>query len=841
MFAQDNATAVALKNGGWLVAWDDEREGSSKIYWQRFDQTGDRVNANVRIAGSAIGRNYVEPRLATDSLGRVYLAYRDQTDGLVLAVRYTAELALDYGPLLVNDTSLSSFAGPFDMAVFPDGSIVLAWENYSILGSTIARKVYSASGAVTAAAATVNIDGGSDNHWVPAVAVAPGSGFLVAWEDYRNGQADIYARRYLGNGTAVGSDFDLVSAPDDAYAQYTPSVSYSTKDHFVIGWVDLRSGQEIYLQRYNETLGLVGENTFVSSGQALVTNQDVSLRTNMSNQTIVMWSASGADNTIQSLSLDSGLAPSALPLVVNLSATGQRWSPSCTYDASGYRLAVWTEYLDEDADVAMMLFNSQGSRILSAEESVNDDQLGAHSTRPYMVPSTDWWNLVCWTDGRNDAGDIYVRSISNSGMYGSIEGRANQDAGTSLQTEPHAAVSSTRGVIVWNDGRTLGGVSGQRIFGRFCSLLGEFSETEFLVSDSTAVAVKSSPKVAMNDAGRALVVWLDHRSGIDQVYGRWLTTAGAVDGAGFMISSATTDSGAVDLRVGLDHNGMFNVIWLDAGLAEPAVKLKRYTSDKNLNGSFSYTQTVSGTTMDQMAAAFGPDGTITLLWIGVNGARRAYLTRLNADGAVATASFEVTDDPNAEPSNPSVSVCENGYTSAMWIDRRGGARLAYRQLFAADLGVIDANQPVSMAAPELMQNPMTAAHRGRAWYLWADPRAHGLNVYVSAYIYLPTDVDDPDPSILPGSFALAQNYPNPFNPTTEITFSLPAAADITLTVFNVLGQRVAVLADGAFIAGEHTVTWNGTDDRGAGVASGVYFYRLTSGDQSRTRKMMLLK
>jgi PKD repeat protein len=90
--------------------------------------------------------------------------------------------------------------------------------------------------------------------------------------------------------------------------------------------------------------------------------------------------------------------------------------------------------------------------------------------------------------------------------------------------------------------------------------------------------------------------------------------------------------------------------------------------------------------------------------------------------------------------------------------------------------------------------------------------------------------------LVPDDYGLDQNYPNPFNPTTEIAFSLPNAARVTLEVFNVVGQRVAVLADGTYGAGSHIVTWDA-----AGNSSGVYFYRLTTTEFTQTKKMMLIK
>ena len=95
--------------------------------------------------------------------------------------------------------------------------------------------------------------------------------------------------------------------------------------------------------------------------------------------------------------------------------------------------------------------------------------------------------------------------------------------------------------------------------------------------------------------------------------------------------------------------------------------------------------------------------------------------------------------------------------------------------------------------------------------------------------------------VLPTEFSLSQNYPNPFNPTTDINFSLPQDARVSLEVYNVLGQRVNTLVDGQLPAGNHTVTWNGTNADGGQVSSGVYFYKISAENFSETKKMMLLK
>ena len=94
---------------------------------------------------------------------------------------------------------------------------------------------------------------------------------------------------------------------------------------------------------------------------------------------------------------------------------------------------------------------------------------------------------------------------------------------------------------------------------------------------------------------------------------------------------------------------------------------------------------------------------------------------------------------------------------------------------------------------------------------------------------------------VPASFKMEQNSPNPFNPETVIKFSLPQDARVTLKVYNVLGQVVNTLVDEALPAGNHSATWDGKNEQGRDVASGVYFYRIKAGDFESIQKMTLLR
>ena len=104
-----------------------------------------------------------------------------------------------------------------------------------------------------------------------------------------------------------------------------------------------------------------------------------------------------------------------------------------------------------------------------------------------------------------------------------------------------------------------------------------------------------------------------------------------------------------------------------------------------------------------------------------------------------------------------------------------------------------------------------------------------------------TGVVGRSPSQLPEKFSVSQNYPNPFNPSTTIEYALPEKARVTIDVYNILGQRVRRLVNEEMPAGVHMTVWNGTNENGRAVSTGLYFYRVTAGDNIDQKKMLLIK
>lgn len=104
-----------------------------------------------------------------------------------------------------------------------------------------------------------------------------------------------------------------------------------------------------------------------------------------------------------------------------------------------------------------------------------------------------------------------------------------------------------------------------------------------------------------------------------------------------------------------------------------------------------------------------------------------------------------------------------------------------------------------------------------------------------------TDTELTDAGVSPVGFALQQNYPNPFNPETVIPFQIAEESQVTLRIFNTLGQQVSVLVDARMLPGSYTLQWDGRDESGRAVPSGTYLYRLEAADYVSLKKMSLVR
>jgi hypothetical protein len=208
-------------------------------------------------------------------------------------------------------------------------------------------------------------------------------------------------------------------------------------------------------------------------------------------------------------------------------------------------------------------------------------------------------------------------------------------------------------------------------------------------------------------------------------------------------------------------------------------------------------------------------------------------------------SLQQMTDPNSPSHSPFVSVANNVDLDPNFSDANAKNHLTeligyVRRIASRTLDNpwhYELNFPPKWPIPEnLAYTNATLLHGGTDGFAVGD-----LNWFPDQKaIWLTTDVEQKGGEV-PNEFTLYHAYPNPFNPEVNIKFQIARASDVKLTVYNLLGQKVKVLADKKLTAGSHTVTWDGKDSHGNLMPSGIYFYTLQAGSLNQTRKMVLAK
>ncbi len=194
------------------------------------------------------------------------------------------------------------------------------------------------------------------------------------------------------------------------------------------------------------------------------------------------------------------------------------------------------------------------------------------------------------------------------------------------------------------------------------------------------------------------------------------------------------------------------------------------------------------------------------------------------------------------------------YTDGAWVEltsvninRNWNIRAMVEQVSSDNW--IQANPPGGVVLPgeqAVIEVKLDAAQFSRAdssmsamLHFVSDPMVGEASIPVNFTVTGITGID-PQNSV-PTSFALQQNYPNPFNPTTTIKYQIPSNSEVSLVVYNVMGQKVRTLFSGHKEPGYYSVAWDGMNDNGRKVATGIYIYRLQAGDYVKSFKMLLVK
>ncbi len=211
------------------------------------------------------------------------------------------------------------------------------------------------------------------------------------------------------------------------------------------------------------------------------------------------------------------------------------------------------------------------------------------------------------------------------------------------------------------------------------------------------------------------------------------------------------------------------------------------------------------------------------------------MTGVSLDSGIFSIQFEIIYDPLIISAD---SVIFNDSSSAIsdWkkefnlTDGKISIALAGTDFVLIDINIANLTFMISEVA---ISGDSSALRFENLYVNEGTPTASGQDGMIKVLVVGITELLD---TSIPQSPSLEQNFPNPFNPVTTIEFSVPRSGDVSLIIYNANGREIKRMVDGEMSAGKFTAVWNATE-----LASGIYFYRLQTGEFVRTRKMVLLK
>jgi hypothetical protein len=458
--------------------------------------------------------------------------------------------------------------------------------------------------------------------------------------------------------------------------------------------------------------------------------------------------------------------------------------------------------------------------------------------------------IVAWEDFRNGQSNIYVKKFNPYGQKQFDDLKVNDNLVLAPQEFPDVSVDSTGNfLVVWQDQR-----NGLNIYGQLFYSSGASQNKNFLVNTSPSFTSCQTPSCAKAPGGDFVVVWSAEQSGIRNVYVQRFSKNGTPSDSMRKANSDNQNVSHIYPKVGMDKKSKFLVAWYDERDSHKRIFMQRYDSSGTQIGSNFFLNSDSTDPGKQnFDLGMNENGKFVLAWVNWASKPKIYAQIYDSSGAPIETVILVTDDTNSFPVGVKVSIDTDSFFVVVWTDYREGNPNIHYQIFHHNGSPKGVNTRLNQQSLAIQKSADISLVRGFIISAWMDNRiaGHGFDSFANKVTYRTTEVkEEENPEGLPLTFELYQNYPNPFNPSTTIPFHISCKFQVssfktpihtTLIVYNILGQKVRTLVDEDKLPGEHKVIWDGKDDDGNEISSGVYFYQLRIADQIKTRKMIIIK
>ncbi|MFN8587575.1 MAG: FlgD immunoglobulin-like domain containing protein [Candidatus Eisenbacteria bacterium] len=725
------------------------------------------------------------------------------------------------------------------------------------------------------------------DQWAPVSAPDGAGGFLVAWYDWRSGNADVYVQRYDGAGRALWTAGGVLACGATGDQTNVHLVADGTGGA-LLAWQDDRgSATKVLAQRVSAQGVPLWATDGISMGTVLISvvQTNPELVQTGSGSCAIAFEQSG-NIYAQRITSAGALAFGSSPLLV-CGATGTQAMPRVAYEATpaapmfyvtwedprsgnldvyaqrlsmtgavqwaANGLAICTATGDQDrASVhwdrgAGMFFSwtdrRSGNRDVYAQRvttagvvqwAANGVVVCADASEqwaPTLVTGGSGKIIVGWEDWRDGAGDPYAQLLNSSGVAQWTANGAPLCQASGHQTNPDWTADGNGGVIAaWEDQRDAVGyhVYAQRL---------DATGTRLWGTNGVAVCLAAAPQlqvtVAANGTPLTFVAWRDLRT--QDVHSN--IYAQAIDAYGLPGGEPVLE---LVRDVSGDQGGKVAVRWSNAAAdAYPSYAVDKYLVYGKAPAATTWTlrdslwaaglpgyEYLASTTVDSTAA--GNPRTAFYVVAREYGGARTWST-------LADSGYSVDNLLPPVPFQFS-ALWESGVTRLSW-GASDAPDLAGYRIWRGETATFTPGDETFVA--DVQDTRWSAVNAPPGWYRVAALDVHG-NAAPTAAI-APAGIAGIGEEAARDGVVFAAPSPSPLRTTSVLRFALPHDARVRLAVHDAQGRLLRTLADGEYAAGEHVIRWDGCDARGRAVASALYFVRLETGGRAFTRRLVVVR
>jgi hypothetical protein len=852
---QDLPLAVADGYGGAIIAWRDYRTGypDRNIYVQRIDALGNVLWTadGVRASNPAVVQ--ISHRVVSDGAGGAILVWYEGTypEVDIYAQRVDTNGNVSWTATGVPICTVANTQWEPCIAGDGSGGAIIAWSDlrggadYDLYAQRV-----DANGNVLWTADGVTVSDAANDQNRPQIVSDGAGGAIVAWQDSRGTDTDVYVQRLDGGGNALWTVGGVPVALDPS-SQDAPQVTTDGLGGAIVAWSDLRNGSsDIYARRVNAA----GDTLWAPGGVAISTAADGQwpnqLVSDGGGGAIVVWrdDRNGEDQDVYTQRVDANgtvlWTADGLPVAV---AVEDQSGAQLTTDGAGGAIITWIDWQDpESSYVRAQRVDSLGSALWSAGGEPVSPPGSWPEEAPAIASDGVGGAIIAWKDWRNlNDSDIYAQRVEGRfGKWGVPPPYITSVEDVTADQGGYASVNWLASPLDVYNVRTITHYSVWRA-------IKPVAPTSAVKGGDRVVDL---PAIGRNFEGPAYRV---ERRVSGDYYWEWIANMDAFYFEAYSFTAPTLhdsvagDPGMHYFQV-VAHTADQFVFWVsnpDSGYSvdnlSPAVPqgfAGSYDSgpsqltlnwNANMEPDLSHYSVYRGVGMDFTPTdlnriATSTDTSVTDLPYPPE---QPYYLKLSAFDIHGNESLFATLAPESiyVPTRLAgfVSTWKDEYVEVSWTLSELTENVTFE--------VMRKEEPEGkyrMIAPEIELLDFQARFedasviRGRTYTYRISAVEDG-----TAMVLFETTVSIPSLKL-----TLYQNYPNPFKPETVIRFDLPEPASVELTVYDASGRRVATVLNGNRERGTHEVPFNAR-----GLASGVYFYKLKVGSKTFSRKMILLR